>query len=126
MEHDPQTDSDAEDVPFADAVRAAIRTVPAGRVVTYGEVAELVGRGGPRQVARVLSLGLGEDDHPDDEPLPWWRVLRADGTPAPHLAARQLALLRAERTPLRPDGLAVDLRRARRDGDADDAPIDHG
>jgi len=97
-------------------VRAAIRSVPAGCVVTYGDVAELVGRCGPRRVARVLSLDEGADDDPSDEPLPWWRVLRADGTPAPHLAVRQLARLRAEGATLRPDGSAVDLRRARWDG----------
>jgi alkylated DNA nucleotide flippase Atl1 len=47
--------------------------------------------------------------------VPWWRVLRADGTPAPHLRERQLALLAAEGTPMVPSGEAVDLRRARWD-----------
>jgi alkylated DNA nucleotide flippase Atl1 len=32
----------------------------------------------------------------DGQDLPWHRVLRADGSPAPHLAAEQLARLRAE------------------------------
>ena len=45
--------------------------------------------------------------------LPWWRVLRADGTAAEHLRDRQLALLRAEGTPMAAFGDGVDLRRAR-------------
>jgi len=45
--------------------------------------------------------------------VPWWRVLRADGTPPAHLRERQLALLRAEGTPMAPYGAAVDLAHAR-------------
>ncbi len=45
--------------------------------------------------------------------MPWWRVLRADGTPAPHLAARVIAHLRAENVPLTPDGARVVMRLAR-------------
>jgi hypothetical protein len=45
--------------------------------------------------------------------VPWWRVLRADGTVAPHLRERQLARLRAEGTPMDPYGDGVDLSRAR-------------
>jgi hypothetical protein len=49
-------------------------------------------------------------------------VLRADGTPPEHLRERQLALLRAEGTPMAPYGAAVDLAQARWEaapGDAD-------
>ena len=35
---------------------------------------------------------LSEDGHD----IPWHRVLRADGTPAPHIAVEQAARLRAE------------------------------
>jgi alkylated DNA nucleotide flippase Atl1 len=44
---------------------------------------------------------------------PWWRVLRADGTPVPHLREQQLARLRAEATPMTPSGDGVDMRQAR-------------
>lgn len=69
-------------------IREAVRSVPAGRVATYGDIAEIARASTPRLVGRVLS----EDGHD----LPWHRVLRANGTPAPHLARRQLELLRAE------------------------------
>lgn len=100
---------EVEELPrFAALVLAAVEQVPAGSVVTYGDVAELVGEGGPRQVGAVLSR-YGSD-------VPWWRVLRADGTAAPQVAERALARWRREGTPLRPDGVRVDLRAARWDG----------
>ncbi|WP_198961230.1 MGMT family protein [Pseudonocardia sp. MH-G8] len=69
-------------------VRAAVRAVPAGETATYGEIAERTGLRSPRLVGRILA----EDGHD----LPWHRVLRADGSCAPHLAAEQSARLRAE------------------------------
>lgn len=91
--------------PFAERVLDLVATVPAGSVVTYGDVAELLGEGGPRQVGSVLAqYGSG---------VPWHRVLRADGTPPPALADRALPLLRAEGVPMRGDGRRVDLARAR-------------
>jgi alkylated DNA nucleotide flippase Atl1 len=71
--------------------------------MSYSDVALVVGRGGPRQVGQALSrFGSG---------VPWWRVLRADGTCAPLLAAEQRNRLAKERTPF--DGGAIDLKRAR-------------
>jgi alkylated DNA nucleotide flippase Atl1 len=90
---------------FEAAVHEAVRRIPSGHVMSYGDVAEYVGAGGPRQVGTVMGRSDGE--------LPWWRVLRADGSPPPHLATEALAALRAEGTPMRPDGTRVDMRRAR-------------
>ncbi|MGH3833253.1 MAG: MGMT family protein [Pseudonocardiaceae bacterium] len=70
-------------------VRGVIAAIPAGSVLAYGEVAARAGLPGR---ARLVGRILAEDGHD----LPWHRVLRADGTPAPHLAAEQLARLRAE------------------------------
>jgi methylated-DNA-protein-cysteine methyltransferase-like protein len=84
-------------------IRAVIASIPAGTVATYGDVAALAGAPSARLVGRVLS----EDGHD----LPWQRVLRADGTTAPHLTREQLALLRAEG--VLADGERVDLRRYR-------------
>ncbi|SDC98549.1 MGMT family protein [Actinokineospora iranica] len=81
-------------------VRAAIRSIPEGRVATYGDIADLTRAPSPRLVGRILS----EDGHD----LPWHRVLRANGTPAPHLAREQLERLRAEG--VLADGEKVDLR----------------
>ena len=50
---------------------------------------------------------------------PWWRVIHADGTPAPGHDASALAHYLAEGTPLRsaPPPVRVDMRRARWRGD---------
>jgi methylated-DNA-protein-cysteine methyltransferase-like protein len=78
--------------------------------MSYGDVAEYAGVGSARMVGRVLALD-------SDDGLPWHRVLRADGTPAPHIRTRQLELLRAEGVPMRgPDRDRVDMRQARWDG----------
>jgi len=98
---------DAADA-FEAAVHEVVRRIPGGHVMSYGDVAEYVGAGGPRQVGAVMARSEGQ--------LPWWRVLRSDGTPAPHLAAEAMAAYRAEGTPMRPDGSRVDMRRARWDG----------
>jgi alkylated DNA nucleotide flippase Atl1 len=70
-------------------VRAVVADIPAGCVLAYGDVAAQAGLPGR---ARLVGRILAEDGHD----LPWHRVLRADGTPAPHLAAEQLSRLRAE------------------------------
>ena len=84
-------------------IREVIASIPRGRVATYGDIAELAGAPSPRLVGRVLA----EDGHD----LPWQRVLRANGTTAPHLTREQLALLRTEG--VLADGERVDLRRYR-------------
>lgn len=73
---------------LVDAVLAMVSRVPAGSVVSYGDVAELIERGGPRQVAAVLSR-WGSD-------VPWWRVVRADGRLADPVRERATAHLAAE------------------------------
>jgi methylated-DNA-protein-cysteine methyltransferase-like protein len=95
-------------------VREVIASIPAGTVATYGDIAELAKAPSPRLIGRILA----EDGHD----LPWHRVLRANGTAAPHLAEEQLARLRAEGVSI--DGERVDLRThrweaARQPADAD-------
>lgn len=84
-------------------VRDVISSVPAGKVATYGDIAAVAGARSPRLVGRILAE--------DGEDLPWHRILRASGTPAPHLVHRQLELLRAEG--VLADGQKVDLRKYR-------------
>ena len=62
------------DEAYVEEVLTLVEAVPPGRVTTYGAVADAVGRAGPRQVGRVMSL------HGDA--VPWWRVVHADGRPA--------------------------------------------
>ena len=91
--------------PFAEDVLDVVASIPPGSAASYGDVARRVGRGGPRQVGTTLSrYGSG---------VPWWRVVRADGSPAPVLADEALRRLAAEGAPLAADGARVDLRRAR-------------
>jgi alkylated DNA nucleotide flippase Atl1 len=87
------------DEEYVETVLSLVERVPPGRVTTYGAIAEQVGRGGPRSVGRVMSLHGG--------PVPWWRVVRADGSlPASH-GVEALHEYRVEGTPLtsrnRPD-----------------------
>jgi len=91
---------------YVEAVLLLVERVPPGRVTSYGVVAEYVGVGGPRQVGTVLaSYGAA---------VPWWRVVRADGTlPGCH-RTRARDHYAAEGTPLLDGarGPRVDMRRA--------------
>lgn len=69
-------------------VRALVAAIPPGRVSTYGDIACAAGLSSPRIVGWIMRV--------DSADLPWHRVLPANGKPAPHLASRQLELLRAE------------------------------
>lgn len=105
--------SEAEQLPpYAELVLDLTERIPPGRVMTYGDVAEYLEQGGPRQVGRVMAL-FGA-------PVPWWRVIRADGLLLPGHEQRALAEYHAEGTPLRHvrghSMPRVDLPRARWDG----------
>ncbi|MFB9430750.1 MGMT family protein [Streptoalloteichus tenebrarius] len=91
------------DEALVERVRAVVLDIPSGRVLAYGDVAELAGAPSPRLVGRILA----EDGHD----LPWHRVLRSDGSVATHLAHEQLERLRAEG--VLADGERVDMRRYR-------------
>ncbi len=88
---------------YIESVLALVEQVPAGRVTTYGAIADRVGTGGPRGVGRVMSQLGG--------PVPWWRVVRADGRPPPCHDDEAHAHYLAEGTPLRPSG-RIDLATA--------------
>ncbi|MCW2780515.1 MAG: hypothetical protein JWR35_964 [Marmoricola sp.] len=92
---------DAEE--YVEAVLAIVERIPRGRVTSYGIIAEAIGTGGPRQVGAVMSQYGG--------PVPWWRVVRADGSlpESHHDEARQAYL--EEATPLRASG-NVNMRQA--------------
>ncbi|WP_165988231.1 MGMT family protein [Streptomyces sp. YIM 98790] len=100
---------------YAERVLTVVEDIPPGRVATYGDIAALLGEGGPRQVGTVMARYGGA--------VPWWRVVRADGTLLPGHEREALEHYRAEGTPLRrgPDGTTaraggtrrIDMRRAR-------------
>ncbi|MGK5639662.1 MGMT family protein [Streptomyces sp. URMC 126] len=100
---------------YAERVLSVAEIIPPGRVMTYGDVAEWLGEGGPRQVGRVMALYGGA--------VPWWRVVRADGVLLPGRERVALGHYREEGTPLRITGPAAEghvpriaMRRARWDG----------
>jgi alkylated DNA nucleotide flippase Atl1 len=90
---------------FAERVLALVDKVPRGSVVTYGDVARMLGSRSPRSVGQVLARWGAE--------VSWWRVVRADGTPPPEHSAEAMPQLVRERVPLLAGGAAVDLTRAR-------------
>jgi len=93
---------------YAERVLELVRAIPPGRVATYGDLAQLVGEGGPRQVGQVMSR-YGSD-------VPWWRVLRAGGAPPQGHEESAWAHYVDEGTPLRgrpPRDYRVELRAAR-------------
>ncbi len=93
---------------YALRVLAVVEQVPPGRVVSYGDVAELMGEGAARGVGSVMARWGAQTS--------WWRVLRADGTPALCHDGEAMRLLRGEGVALSPGGTRVDLRRSRWDG----------
>jgi len=80
--------------------------------MSYGDIAEYLGEGGPRQVGRVMALWGGG--------VPWWRVIHADGSPPPGHARAAVIRYREEGTPMRRTAGGepgrVDMGRARWSG----------
>ena len=107
-DHAPALDPAASPEARRAALYSVLAAIPAGKVVSYGELAALEGLGrAARWVGRTLS------QLPDDTRLPWHRVLGAGGrlslavgTPS---GDEQRARLRAEGLTLRND--RVDMRR---------------
>lgn len=123
----PESTGSPELPQYAERVLDVAEHIPPGQVMTYGDVAEWLEEGGPRQVGRVMALYGGA--------VPWWRVVRADGLLLPGHELRALERYQAEGTPLRQAGRAsgvsrvsrasramkghlprIDMRRARWDG----------
>jgi methylated-DNA-protein-cysteine methyltransferase-like protein len=89
--------------PSYSVVLARVRQIPEGFVRAYGDISP----GAPRFGGTVLSR--------TDEAVPWWRVVRSDGSLAK--GDRQRALLEDEGVPFRGD--RVDMAVARLPADVD-------
>lgn len=93
--HDPDS--------FEAVVYAVVRSIPAGEVMTYGEVAAEAGYpGAARAVGRVMAGSDGA--------LPWWRVVAANGRLVPHNEAEHRRHLRAEGVELTDRGVRMSRR----------------
>ena len=86
----------------AEVIEARVRRVPVGFVTTYADLCP----GAPRQAGRALSHAVGD--------LPWWRVVRSDGTWAKGEEQRR----RLEREGVPVSGNRVSLAEARIDPEA--------
>lgn len=108
----PTYGSDSFALPdFAEAVLGIVDQIPEGMVLAYGDIAELLGQGGPRQVGAVMSQ--------HGSSVTWWRVIRASGEAPQGLEDEALAHWRSEGTSLvrgAIDGRRVDMNVARWDG----------
>jgi methylated-DNA-protein-cysteine methyltransferase-like protein len=82
---------------FDEAVRAVIAALPPGNTFSYAWVADEAGYPGRARSVGALLAGKGDG-------LPWWRVVKSDGSFAPHLAREQARRLRDE---------GVEVRRGR-------------
>ena len=79
-----------------------VRTVPRGRVATYGQIAELAGlEGHARQVGYALH------NLPEANDVPWHRVVNARGEISPRTAGDSHEL---QRMLLEAEGVEFDLR----------------
>ena len=74
------------------AIYQVLRQIPAGKVLTYGELAKLAGLG---RAARLVGTTLRK--LPDGSSLPWHRVINAQGKislpthhPSHHLQRKRL------------------------------------
>jgi alkylated DNA nucleotide flippase Atl1 len=90
------------DEEYAEMVLDLVDRIPAGRVMSYGAIAEYLGRGGPRQVGAVMSHYGGG--------VPWHRVVASNGRLVPGHEVEALRRHRAEGTALR--GEKIDMRLA--------------
>jgi alkylated DNA nucleotide flippase Atl1 len=102
---------------FIEQTLAVVRTIPAGKVMTYGDVAaklsghpdliDTTGSYGARLVGQVMARA-GAD-------VAWWRVIRSTGQPPKFYEKRALPFYEKEGTPLTgsPDNYKVNLKLAR-------------
>ena len=92
--------------PFFKQVYEVVGQIPYGKVISYGEIAKLLGRPrAAREVGRAMRFC------PDN--LPWQRVIMADGsiTGGAYADIRR-AILETEDVPFLPDG-RVDIKACR-------------
>ncbi len=73
---------------WPETVAAVVKAIPKGKTLSYAQVALRANKpGAARAVVRALHAL---------EDVPWWRVIRSDGTVAPQMLADQAPKLRRE------------------------------
>src|SRR5688572_19757803 len=84
-----------------EAVLTLVETIPPGRVMTYGSVADYLGFSSARQVGQVMAVHGAS--------VPWHRVVAANGRLVPGSEREHMARLMDEGVLLRTE--RVDIRR---------------
>ena len=107
---------------FSEQVYAIVRTVPYGKVATYGQIAGLMGR--PRS-GRYVGYALRNEPPQGTDPVPAHRIMRADGSLAEGFGGGepglQRRLLEAEGVGFTADG-RVDMAHFQWDGSDEELP----
>ena len=87
---------------FEAKVAKVVKAIPRGQTFSYARVALFANKpGAARAVVRAMGAAKG---------LPWWRVIRSDGTMAPQVAVEQSRKLRAEGVEVKGRRVAVSAR----------------
>ncbi len=94
------------DEELAERIVRAAELVPPGRVVAYGDLADLVGCG-PRHVGNVMRLMGGQ--------VAWWRITNSSGDLPKHLRAEARVHWAREGIAWKPNGLGCRIRDHRAD-----------
>lgn len=94
---------------LVERVLRAVELVPRGRVVSYGDLAALVGTG-PRQVGSIMRV-YGSN-------VTWWRVTNASGDLPWHLRQAAFVEWAVEGIEVKPNALGCRIRDHRADLEA--------
>ena len=88
---------------FQEKVYAAVKGIPAGRVLTYGQVAQKIGRTGS---ARAVGNALNKNR---DKNIPCHRVVRSDGRAGGYNrgVVDKIKILRSEGLKIRGDKIII-------------------
>ena len=102
---------------FNEKVYDTVARIPAGRVASFGQIAQMIGR--PR-MARFVGYA---SNNKNSWYLPWHRVVFKDGSLCSGFAAEQYRTLKAEGVKFTPEK-TVDMAQFQWDPDRDAVPLD--
>ena|SRR6266496_4346747 len=107
---------------YRERVYEIVRRIPAGRVMTYGQIAILLGEGYTARTVGYVMFGAGDED------IPWQRVINAQGACSTGRIVippdKQQRLLETEGVLFNSKG-RCDLARFRWEVDVPDDTFDH-
>lgn len=92
--------ANAGEAGYNERVFELVRRIPAGQVMTYGQLAEILGEG---YTARTVGFAM----HAADESVPWHRVINAQGACS---TGRVLLPLNKQQRMLEAEGIEFDAR----------------